>query len=230
FFDGSGDLNEEFIRLAGIINKEYCPNHERSLPENYEESKKAVLDLLSSKNDWLLVFDNIKIDQNDKLKDIVNWHHNGHVILCAQDSRNLPQAIPVPHLSDLDASDLTKHILNNPDPDLTKELVRIFKGYPLLVAQSAIFLNDNKYITPQEYANILRASDDKVTAHVSLILDQLSESSKNLLYKIAMIDNHRFSRGLLEVITDNKQSLPEDIYNIARFGLVMNSGLNKGEV
>ena len=220
FFDSNLDLNESFIELATAINKDISRWQSPKLPENYKESKSAVLKLLGSKSNWLLVFDNIKINQNNKLEEITNWPHNGHVILCSQDSHNLPHATQLPTLTKEEALSLAESIFQNSNSALAKDLVETFKGYPLLVAQGAIFLNDNHYMKPSEYAALLNKSDNKVNAHVELVLKQLSNSAKSLLYKIAVINNQQFSKAILTNITENKDTISDDIYNLIRFGLI----------
>lgn len=219
FFDCNSDLLEQFTRLSKKINKsKLCDAYTCDLSEETEKAKKDVLNFLAPKNNWLLVFDNLHINQNKRIEDIINWAHNGHVMVCSQDAKGLPNAINLPYLSDEDASNVVNIILEGKKPELIKELVQAFKGYPILVAQGAMFLKKNN-MSVAEYKKTLANSEDKMTSHIKMVLKQLPNSSKELLQKIAVINNQQFSKKLLQSIADDN-TLSDDLENITRFGLI----------
>ena len=81
FFDSSTDINEQFVLLAKQINHIFLLRDKDKLSEHAIDSKKEVMEFLAAKNNWLLVFDNLRVDENNRLVDINNWQHNGHVIM-----------------------------------------------------------------------------------------------------------------------------------------------------
>lgn len=220
FFDCNSDLTEQFVNLSKQINESnLCGANKCNLSEDTKTAKRDIVNLLTPKNNWLLVFDNLRINQNNKIADIIDWAHNGHVILGSQDSKDLPNSIHLPYLSDNDATNVVDTILERKNPEIVKDLVKIAKGYPILIVQGAMFLNENKHMTVKDYEKIISASDDKMRSHIEIVLKQLPESAKDMLYKIAVINNQQFSRKLLESIT-NKEDLPKNLDSITRFGLV----------
>lgn len=218
-FDSNADLTEQFVELSKAINAEFCKPTTCGLSEDMNKAKKDIIKFLASKSNWLLIFDNLKINQNNKIIDIINWSHNGHVILCSQDSKDLSHSIKIPYLSDRDSMNLADSILEDKNSEMVEELVKTFHGYPILIVQGAIFLNKNKHLTLEEYKQILGKADDKITEHIKLVLTELPETAKELLYKIAALNNQNFSRKLLEGIS-SKHEIGKDLENITRFGLI----------
>jgi len=220
FFNSNTDLIEQFVNLSKQINKsKLCDANKCSLSEDTQKAKQDVLNFLAPKSNWLLVFDNLHVNQNAKIADIVKWQHNGAVILCSQDAKDLPNAIHLPYLSDNDATNVINVILEDKNPEVVKELVKVAKGYPILIVQGTMYLNENKHMTVADYEKIISASNDKMRSHVEIVLKQLSNTTKDLLYKIAVINNQQFSRKLLEGIV-SKDNLLKDLDSIIRFGLV----------
>ena len=219
FFDCNADLSEQFVQLAKELNQKICIKEKCTLAEHVASAQQSVIKYLTPKNDWLLIFDNVKINENQKLSDIIKWEHNGHVIISSQDGKNIPNSIQVPYLKEADAISLAGNILDKKEYNAIKKLVSTFKGYPVLITQAAIFLETNKYISLEEYGEILAQSDDKMRNHMDLVKKELTPSAQNLLYKIAMINNQKFSKALIKIIADNKTFL-EDLQSISRFGLI----------
>jgi len=220
FFDSNIDLTEQFINLSKKINESsLCAPNKCNLSEDVSKAKQDVLGFLAPKGNWLLVFDNLHVNQNTKIMDIIEWQHNGSVILCSQDAKDLPNAIHLPYLSDNDATNVANIILENKTSEVVKELVKAAKGYPILLVQGAMYLNENKHMTVADYEKIISASNDKMRSHMEIVLRQLSDTAKDLLYKISVINNQQFSRKLLEHIM-SKESLYKDLDNIIRFGLI----------
>jgi hypothetical protein len=67
FFDSNLDLNEQFVLLAKKINETLLLKSKNKLSEEAEKAKKETMDFLTERKNWLLVFDNLKLDQNQKL-------------------------------------------------------------------------------------------------------------------------------------------------------------------
>jgi len=221
FFDCNSDLAEQFVTLSKQINKsQLCGSNECDLSEETDKAKREVLSFLAPKSNWLLVFDNLHVNQNAKINDILDWAHNGHVMICSQDAKDLPNSVNLPYLSDEDSANLVDTILEEKNPQLVVELVQAFKGYPILIAQGAMFLNKNKHMTVAEYKKILARSDDKMHSHIEVVLKQLPHSAKRLLYKIAVLNNQSFSRKLLETISSDSDTLLKDLNYVTRFGLI----------
>ncbi|MFP3017490.1 MAG: hypothetical protein ACEY3E_00935 [Candidatus Tisiphia sp.] len=102
------DINEEFLKLAKSINEKARTN---LISEDVGSAKKEALSYLSSKDKWLLVFDNLKIKENHKVQEFVNWEHNGHVIFASQDSELLPNIVKMTAFNKDDAITLANNIL-----------------------------------------------------------------------------------------------------------------------
>ena len=96
----------------------------------------------------------------------------------------------------------TKLIINVHDPIqhtgekniktiLTKRLFHsnVYKFVTFSKYSNTIFLETNKYISLEEYGEILAQSDDKMRNHMDLVKKELTPSAQNLLYKIICIIN-----------------------------------------
>ena len=83
FIDCNLDINEELLKLAKAINA--VAKTKLISEEDIFSVKKELLAYLSNKDHWLLVFDNLKINENQKIKEFIDWEHNGHVIFVSQD-------------------------------------------------------------------------------------------------------------------------------------------------
>ncbi|WP_425362076.1 hypothetical protein [Candidatus Tisiphia endosymbiont of Mystacides longicornis] len=53
----------------------------------------GIISYLTDKNKWLLIFDNLKINENNKVQEFIDWESNGNIIFCSQDSEKLPNTI-----------------------------------------------------------------------------------------------------------------------------------------
>jgi DNA-binding CsgD family transcriptional regulator len=217
FLDCNLDLNDEFLKLAKAIN---AMNGSKIIDENAENSKKEVINYLSHKKHWLLVFDNLKVKENDKVKDLIKWEHNGDVIFGSQESQHMPYTIKMTSFNKSDVGKIVRDILNSSDPKLTQFLIGEFQGYPVMVVQGAQLLNKIEGLSLDEYKKKIQTSDDKIMTNVQLVLEQLPPSAKQLLHKIALINNQSFSKNILKLITDNPNSLDDDIYQLSKFALL----------
>jgi ABC-type transport system involved in cytochrome bd biosynthesis fused ATPase/permease subunit len=79
FFDCNLDLNEEFVKLAKQLNS----IKKTSISENITLAKKEVISYFTYSTKWLLIFDNLKINENKKVQDFIDWEHNGNIIFCS---------------------------------------------------------------------------------------------------------------------------------------------------
>jgi hypothetical protein len=105
------------------------------------------------------------------------------------------------------------------DIEFKNDISSIFKGYPIFVANATMFLSKNKHLTLEEYNKILNSSENKMKNHIWLVINELSLSAKNLLYKIALINNQRFSKKLLKIISE-EETFIEDLQELIRFGII----------
>ncbi|WP_341757986.1 hypothetical protein [Candidatus Tisiphia endosymbiont of Ditula angustiorana] len=76
----------------------------------------VYMEYLKHQSKWLLIFDNLHINENDKIKDIIDWHHGGHIIICSQDDKYLISKIPVPYLKEKHATVIINKIMKNQSP------------------------------------------------------------------------------------------------------------------
>jgi tetratricopeptide (TPR) repeat protein len=220
FFDANIDLNSQFASLAKEINLRMCPK-EKCIKESINSAKEGVMNYLKDKEKWLLIFDNLHVNENDKIKDIIEWKHNGHIIVCSQDDKNLLHKIPVPFLSKEHARELIKKIMVNPSNNFTIKLTNALDGNPTyILAHSAIFLQNNNYITMEEYINYMKNNDNKTREHLNLVLNQLDVRTKDLLFKLALLNNQRIPKWLIEEIIDNQAILPDMFKEMTRFGII----------
>jgi len=223
FIDCNLDINKEFLKLAKQLNQVY----EVGISEDVDLARKEVITYLTHQDKWLLVFDNLKVNENKKVQELVNWEHNGNVIFCSQDRDILPYPIEMTHFNHNDTINLVNSILENKDQKSIEFLTEEFKGYPVLIVQGAQLLNKAKGLNREEYKKKMYQSADKIKLNISLAMQQLNPSSLNLLKKIALINNQSFSNQFLNVITDDKDNLAADIYQLSKFLLISTSVPNE---
>ncbi len=228
FFDSSLDLNEQFTALAKKINRSLLLEDSNKISEEVYSSQKEVMKYLSEHDNWLLVFDNLRLNQNNKLNSIINWNHNGHIIICSQDSKDLPNIIYVHKLDKRHALILLQKIFGREieNKALLERLVDIFDGYPGSIVRGALLLKENNYLSLEEYKNILSKSSDPIKTHMELVLKLLTDNDKKLLRYITILNNQFFSKNLLKIISDNPDEIGESLYNLNRFGLIKNTDNN----
>lgn len=220
FIDCNRDFDSQFVTLSKKINdSNLCNPNKCDLPTDHAKAKAAILEFLAPKDRWLLVFDNLQINQNRKVADIINWKHNGDVIICSQDAAELPPFVKLPYFSRADSVNVLNSLLDKKTPDLVDELVDSFKGYPILVAQGAMFLNQNNHMTVSDYKKVIDKSEDKIKTHVEVVLKALPDSAKDLLKVISVLNNQQFSKKLLLEIV-KIDSFTNDLNSLIRFGLV----------
>ena len=76
-FDASSNLTEQFIELIKEINHNLCVKEGCNISANPKTAKQNLLNYLKGKKNWLLVFDNVQIKENYKVKDIIDFKHGG---------------------------------------------------------------------------------------------------------------------------------------------------------
>ncbi len=157
FLDCNLDINDEFIKLAKALNA----LNKVGISEEKDLSKKEIIDYLSLRNNWLLVFDNLKINHNDKIKEFIDWDNNGNIIFSSQDGKELPNSVKMTTFNDKDAGNLALNLLNDKNEDDVNFLVNTFKGYPILIVQGAQLLNQVKGLNKEEYKIKIYQSVDK---------------------------------------------------------------------
>ncbi|ABE04872.1 tetratricopeptide repeat protein [Rickettsia bellii] len=180
------------------------------------------MEYLGQNDKWLLIFDNLKVGENKKIQDFINWEHNGNIIFCSQDSDRMPYIVKAVPFEKPETIKLANIILLDKDNNLVEFLVQEFKGYPVLIVQGAQILNNVPGLDKEEYKNKIQKSNDKISFNLSLVTEQLKSSTRQLLNKIALLNNQSFSKDLLRIITDNKDNLNDDIFELSKFALITN--------
>ncbi|OZG32442.1 hypothetical protein [Rickettsia endosymbiont of Culicoides newsteadi] len=224
FFDCNVDLNEQFVKLAKQLNSIRHAN----ISENITLAKKEVISYLTDKNKWLLIFDNLKINENNKIQEFIDWESNGNIIFCSQDSEKLPNTIEMALFDKDTTAILASNLLSNKDEKDIEFLIKAFNGYPILIVQGIQLLNKIKGLDREEYKNKIYHSADKITTNINMAIQGLKPSAVKLLNKIALLNNQSFSKQLLSVITDSKDTLDDDIYKLSKFLLISSIDPNKG--
>ncbi|WP_375332076.1 tetratricopeptide repeat protein [Candidatus Tisiphia endosymbiont of Temnostethus pusillus] len=219
FIDCNLDINQELLKLAKAIN---ATSKSNLISEDIKLVRKEVRNYLSSQDKWLLIFDNLKVSENKKIQEFVDWEHNGHVIFCSQDSEILPNIVKMTAFEKGDVRTLANNILEHSDPKSAEFLSEEFAGYPILIVQGVQLLNNVQGLDREGYRKKIHQSTDRIKLNITLAIEQLKPSAKNLLNKIALINNQSFSKELLSYITDDKSTLNDDIYQLSKFSLISN--------
>ena len=223
FIDCNLDINAEFVKLAKLVNKSLKAH----ISEDVALAKKEIISYLSSKDKWLLVFDNLKVGENKKVQEFIDWEHNGNLIFCSQDSEILPNTIEMATFNNEDTVTLASNLLESKDKGDVEFLAKAFNGYPMLTVQGAQLLNKIKGLNREEYKNKIYQSVDKIKLNITLAINELKPSTRKLLNKIALINNQSFSKQLLNLITDNPNTIDDDIYQLSKFILISNTDPNE---
>lgn len=218
------NINDELLKLAKAINK---AEEKPIITEEASNVVKELTEYLEQSNKWLLVFDNLKVGQNKKIEGFINWEHNGNILFCSQDSELLPYIIKATFFKKNETIELANNILEEKDSSLVEFLVEEFKGYPVLTVQGAQILNKIPGLNKDEYKSKIHKSTDKISFNISLVTEQLKPSAKQLLNKIALLNNQSFSKDLLGIITDSKNTLNNDIFKLSKFALISNIDANE---
>lgn len=185
FLDASIDLIPQFILIAKEINQQICLKSNCYIAEDPKNVKASLMLYLKPKSKWLLIFDNLHINENEKVKDIIEWHHQGHIIICSQDSKYLLSKLAVPYLKDEHAAIIINKIMGTQSQKFIEELVQSLRGYPTnIISQSTIFLQNNSHVNIKEYINHIQKHDNKIRAYLEVVLKEITPQGKELLYNI----------------------------------------------
>jgi tetratricopeptide (TPR) repeat protein len=93
--------------------------------------------------------------------------------------------------------------------------------------QGTQLLNKIKGLDKEEYKKKTYQSNDKIATNINMAIQELKPSAVQLLNKIALLNNQAFSKQLLTIITDNKDTLDDDIYQLSKFILINNISPNE---
>lgn len=219
-FDTGSNLTAQFIDLIRKINHNICVKEGCSISDNPKVAKENLLSYLKDKKHWLLIFDNLHISENQKIKDIIELKHSGHVIICSQEEKYLDRKVKAPYLKPDESYLIIKKIMQNPSREYLNELTNLFQGQPYMVANSAIYLQNNPHMTIEDYVKYMKGNDNKIMKHLELCLSNMRPDSKNILYIISLINNQNVSRQLLSQIVDNKDKLSTYIDELIGYGLI----------
>jgi len=220
FIDCNFDIKQEFLKLARAIN---ISVNQQVISEDLTKIEEEVISYLAKLDNWLLIFDNNKIKSDFKLKKFIELEHNGHIVFCSQDLKGLPHIIKIKEFSKKDAEALAESILANGTPEEINFIVEAFKGYPVLIVQGAQIVSNIRGLSKAKYKKMIQETDDKIKLNIELCKKELTQSANELLNKIALINNQSFSKDFLRMLTKHKETLDDDIYQLARFVLVSNT-------
>jgi hypothetical protein len=221
FIDCNLDIKYELLLLAKEINEKFQVNFVLD-PNTIVQD---LMKYLAHRNKWLLVFDNLKVGDNNKITEFIEIEHNGHIIFCSQDSSLLPHQIVLNFFNSKDAQKLATKILTKEDNNLSIFLAEMSRGYPVLTVQGAQVLNMINGLNQEEYKRKIYQNNDKIKVNIMLVLKELPLSAQKLLYKIALINNQNFSKDFLYIITDNKDTVDADIYQLANYTFLSNKDI-----
>ncbi|HJD62717.1 MAG TPA: hypothetical protein LFW14_04015 [Rickettsia endosymbiont of Degeeriella rufa] len=219
FIDCNLDIDGQLMKLAKVINAQA---NSAIISDNISTVRKELRTYLASKDKWLLVFDNLKVGENKKVADFINWEHNGNIIYCSQDSELLPNIVKITAFEEKESKMLVENILESNNPESIEFLAQEFKGYPILMVQGSQILNQVQGLSLNEYKKQIQGANDKIELNIRLAINVLSPSARKLRNDIALINNQSFSKEFLNCITSDKDHLDDDIYNISKFALITN--------
>ncbi|WP_227779747.1 hypothetical protein [Rickettsia sp. Tenjiku01] len=168
------------------------------------------------------MFDNLKIGENKKIEDFINWEYNGNIIFCTQDDELLSNIIKANAFTKPEAALLAKNILENKNLELINLLTQALGGYLMLIVQGAQILNQIQGLNLEKYKKKIKASKDKIELNIKLVSNELKPSAKRLLDGIALLNNQSVAKELLNSITEDKHSLDDYIYQFSKFALIPN--------
>lgn len=115
FIDCNLNIEQQLLKLSKAINIEV---KSPVISKDMAVMRKDLMSYLASKDKWLLVFDNLKIGENKKIEDFINWEYNGNIIVCSQDDELLSNIIKANAFSKSETALLAKNILENKNPEL----------------------------------------------------------------------------------------------------------------
>lgn len=223
FIDMGSELIPQFLQIAKYINSELCQQDTICITENPNLIKQNLFSYLNNRENWLLIFDNLNVGENDKTKEFMAYQAKpkGHFIFCSQDSKYFRHKVEVPYLKKDNVIKIANQIMIGAPNSIKMEFTNAITGYPTyIVANGAIFLHNNNYVSIKDYMQYMKNEENKILAHLQVILKQLSISEKDLLFQLALLDTKRTPRNLLEKIANTKEEFFNKLHNINRFGII----------
>ena len=217
FVDCNLNIEHELLKLAKAIN---IKEGKQIISESMSNIEGGIKDYIQTRDKWLIIFDNQKVNTYPKIKSFIDFESNGHMIFASQDMKKLPNVIKIKELSKKDSLLLIDSLLDSNKTENSKLLLESLNGYPIAITQGAQIINNLKSINLEQYKNMLTEEIDKIAFNVELSIKELNKSSLELLKKIALINNQRFSKKFLALLSDQPSSLDDDIYQLKRFALI----------
>ena len=71
FIDTKIDLISQFITIVKEINHHVCYDQSCSISEDAKLVKESLMNYLKPRNDWLLILDNLRVNENDKIAEFI---------------------------------------------------------------------------------------------------------------------------------------------------------------
>jgi len=220
FIDTNTNFIPQFIDIAREINSRLC-QEKICVSENPAHVQNSLMNYLKSKKNWLMIFDGLKINENNKVQEFVDWKHSGHIIICSQDIENMPHRISVHNIYGKSIRSIIDVIMEGSDEKFKNKLASLLQGYPTyLVAHSSIFLHNNNHMTIDEYMKHIKKNDNKIGAHLEMILKQIPKNQQDILFKLSLINNQKIPKQLIHLLTSSQEEYIEFIHNMVRFGVL----------
>lgn len=223
FIDANTDIPNQFVSVVNEINKIVIKDKNHYIPSNTDNIIEEIKKYLKNTNGWLLAFDNLHINQNDKINDFIEWSHDGHILVSSQDSNKFVAKVIIPLLNYSDTETMVNKIVTHANGERKKQLAKALTNQPpCIVGYSSIFIENNPHITVDEYIELIKGEQNKVQGHIKLVLKNLSSNTKEILNTLALIDNNKISFNLLNSIYEDKELISKAILELTRYGLIEN--------
>lgn len=216
--NGADNHGPQYTKIIKSINNTLSKNLQISEEPNL--AKKNLFNYLNNTKKWLLVYDNLHISENIRVKDIIELRHKGHIIISSQEGSYLKKTINLSYLNSKNSLALVKKILPSVSVEYLEKLVDLMKGYPYTLANGATFLSKNPYMTTEDYITYMNKFDNKIKAHLDLCLASMSSQSKNILFTIAMLNNQEISREVISIFLEPSEELSPFIGELINLGLI----------
>jgi hypothetical protein len=218
--NANSNLNQQYLDLIHEINRNICLKEGCNISENPKYAKDNLLKYLITRKKWLLIFDNLHVTENKKIKDIITWRHNGHIIVCSQEGNYLDYQIKMSYLDKRSSNILIKKIMKNPPEHYVEALTELFKGYPYMIATGAIYLEHHPHITVDDYIHYIKNKDNKVKGHLEMCINTMSPQAKEMLNIFAVLDNQKVSRNLLLELFMYRDNFIQSLDELINYGLI----------
>ena len=219
-FNVNSNMNQQYLDLIHGINRNICLKEGCNISENPKYAKDNLLQYLITRGKWLLIFDNVHVTENKKIKDIINWKHKGHIIVCSQEGNYLDYQIKMSYLDKRNSNILIKKIMKNPPENYVEALTELFKGYPYMIATGAIYLEHHPHVTINDYIHYIKSKDNKIKGHIEMCIKTMSLQAKEMLSIFAVLDNQNISRNLLLELFTYKDDFIQSLDELINYGLI----------